>query len=80
MRIDIRDILTLSNEKKYGVVSKASYNDKDYLFLINVDDNSDMKFCYQDNGEVVEVTDKEINTKLIPLFYSVTARILGNQE
>ena len=80
MKIAIKDILTLGNKKRYGVVSKASYNDKDYLFLINILDNSDIKFCYQDNDEVVEVTDKTINTKLLPLFYIETKRVIESES
>lgn len=47
MIIDIKEVLTLSDNNKYVVVSKVSY---------------------EDNEELVEVEDKELNTKLLPMF------------
>lgn len=69
MNIDVKDILTLSDKKEYVVVSKALYDGKEYLYLIDINNDSNFKFCYIDNDEVVESNNKELNTKLIPLFY-----------
>ena len=61
--IDIKDILTLSDNNKY------------YYYLIQ-ENNSDIKFCYENNDELVELNDKELTTKLIPLFVEVTKQEL----
>ena len=69
MNINIRDILELSDNNRYIVVSKVFYDGKDYLYLVDVNDNDNLKFCYLDKDEIVEISDKEINTKLLPLFF-----------
>ena len=69
MSIDIKDILTLDDNNKYVVVSKVYYEGKDFLYLVDVNNNANLKFCYVDNDELVESNDKELNTKLLPLFF-----------
>ena len=76
MNINIKDILTLSDNNKYIVVSKVYYNDKDYLYLVDVDNNNNLKFCYLDSDELVEINDKELNTKLLPLFFEKVKNML----
>ncbi len=68
MNINIKDILELSDNNRYIVVSKVFYDNKDYLYLVDVNDNDNLKFCYLDNDEIVEISDKDINTRLLPLF------------
>lgn len=76
MNINIKDILTLDDDNKYVVVSKVYYEGKDYLYLIDINDNKNLKFCYVDNDAVVEISDKELNTKLLPLFFDKIKDIL----
>lgn len=40
--IELYDILTLENNKKYVVVKELSYNNKDYYFLIEVSEEEDL--------------------------------------
>lgn len=68
MIINIKDTLTLDDNNEYVVVSKISVDDKNYFYLIDKNDNSNVKFCYQDNDELVELNDKELVTRLLPLF------------
>ena len=68
MIINIKDTLTLDDNNEYVVVSKVSVDDKNYFYLIDKNDNSNVKFCYQDNDELVELNDKELVTRLLPLF------------
>lgn len=68
MMIDIKDVLTLDDKNEYVVVSKINYNDKTYYYLIDKNVNSNIKFCYQDGEELVEFNDKQLTTKLLPLF------------
>ena len=69
MSIDIKDILTLDDDNKYVVVSKVYFEGKDFLYLVDINNNANLKFCYVDNDELVESSDKELNTKLLPLFF-----------
>ena len=39
MNINIRDILTLDDDNRYVVVSKIYYNGKDYLYLVDTENN-----------------------------------------
>ena len=68
MIINIKDTLTLDDNNEYVVVSKINSYDKNYFYLIDKNDNSNVKFCYQDNDELVELNDKELVTRLLPLF------------
>lgn len=67
--IDIKDVLTLEDDKKYVVVSKIDYENKVYFYLVGVEEITDVKFGYLDNDEFVEINDKELVTKLLPHFY-----------
>lgn len=66
--IDIKDTIALSDKNEYVVVSKANYNDEVYYYLIDKNDSRNIMFCYQDNNQMVELTDKDLIVKLLPLF------------
>ncbi len=70
MIINIKDVLTLDDDNEYVVVSKVNYNGLIYYYLLDKNDNSNIKFCYEDsvNEELVEIDDKVLITKLLPLF------------
>ena len=68
MIINIKDFLSLDDNNEYVVVSKINVDDMNYFYLIDKNDNSNVKFCYQDNDELVELNDKELVTRLLPLF------------
>ena len=40
MNINSSDILTLDNNNEYVVVSKIVYNESEYIYLVNINDNS----------------------------------------
>ena len=79
MNVDIKDILTLDDGNRYTVVSKANYNDRIYFLIMDVNNNTNIKFCYLDNNELVESEDKIINTKLLPLFIKSTKKSLDEK-
>ena len=68
MIIDIKDILTLDDNNDYVVISKTTYESKTYYYLGDNNNNSHLKFCYEKNDSLVELEDKELTTKLLPLF------------
>ena len=80
MNINIKDILTLSDDNRYVVISKTQYENKEYLYLIDINDNKNMKFCYINGNKIIESNSKELNTKLIPLFYEVSKDMLSMQD
>lgn len=78
MTINIRDTLLLDDNNEYIVVSKANYDNRNYYCLQNEKNVSDRKICYEDNGELVEVNNKDLITKLLPLFFNETWKVIDN--
>lgn len=74
--INIKDTLVLDDDNEYVVVSKTNYNYKSYYYIINNKDNSDFKFCYQENDELVEMEDDKLIKELIPLFFNSVKDVL----
>ena len=68
MIINIKDTLILDDNNEYVVISKVNYDGKNYYYLLDINNKENFKFCYEDNEELVEIEDKELNTKLLPLF------------
>ncbi len=70
--IDIKDVLTLSDGNKYGVVSKTTKDNKIYYYLVDTNDNSNIKFCYESRNEsqidLIEVNDEELIKSLLLSF------------
>ena len=74
MIINIKDTLTLDDNNEYVVISKIYYDNKNYYYLLDKNNNDNFKFCYEDNDELVEIDDKELTTKLLPLFVEVAQK------
>ncbi len=69
MKINIKDILTLDDDNRYIVISKINYEERNYYYLMDVNVNSNIKFCYEEDDELIEIDDNKFITKLLPLFY-----------
>lgn len=78
MTINIKDTLILDDNNEYVVASKVNYKTKMYYYLIDKNDFSNIKFCYEDKGDLVELNDKELVTKLLPLFLKEAANEINN--
>ena len=76
MNLEIKDVVTLDDNNKYVIASIANFEDKRYYYLVDINNNSNLMFCYKDNGDLVESVDKELNTKLLPLFYEASKDII----
>ena len=78
--IELYDILTLEDDKDYTVANMVSYNDSEYLYLIEVDQDENVK---EDNQKIVRrvisdgedsleiVTDKEELDTVSKLFFEL---------
>lgn len=77
MNIDIKDILKLDDNNEYVVVGKVNYENKYYYYLIDMEDPDNLMFCYEDNGDLVEVKDKKLTAKLLPLFLEKSNDIIN---
>ena len=64
---EIGTVLELDDEKNYAVISQINYNEKIYIYLIDIADNSKMMFCELQNDELVTVSDNKLLEKLVLL-------------
>lgn len=66
-------ILTLDDDRRYVVVSKVNYNGKRYLYMVDIENHSDIKMCLENrsnnNIRLIEVEDNELVIKLINEFF-----------
>lgn len=73
--IDAKDIITLSDNNKYGVVSKKTIDNNVYYYLVDINDNRNIKFCRENriNNEIelIEIEDSNIISKLILCFEKI---------
>ena len=74
MNIDIKDRITLDDNNVYVIVSKTNYQNQIYYYLMDANNNENIKFCYENtvNNSLVESTDENINQALLPLFLNAT--------
>ena len=83
MEIEYQDIITLSDKNKYVVASKVKYNDSKYVYLVDINDNTNLKFAEieKDNSlsELDNFRDEELITQLIPLFYNNSKNDIENK-
>ena len=72
MSIKKGSIVTLSDHRKYLVVSRISYRDHFFLYLVEVDHSTNIKFaCEELEGDrlmVTPVSDENLIQCLLPLF------------
>lgn len=80
MNIEIDDILTLDNNKKYTVLSIVEYKEVTYLLLSNVNDNKDAKILElnKEKGSLLEINDDKLYSILMNLFYKELIKELDN--
>lgn len=78
MTFEIKDTLTLDDNNEYVVISKINYKNINYCYLLDKNNEENVNFCYEDNDELVEVDDKELVTKLLPLFVEEAKKEIDN--
>ena len=65
MKYERGDILTLSNNVNYVVVTTVKFEEKDYVYLINQNNYDDVMFCEYYQTSFERVNDKELVDKLL---------------
>lgn len=66
--IEQGELLTLSNDKEYAVVSSITYDGANYVYLLDTDTYKDYKFCKFENDVLKVVKDEELLKTLITKF------------
>ncbi len=78
--LETKDVVELDNNVEYVVVSKLYHTDgRLYYYLLELK-GDDVLFVYEDNGELVEVTDKDLNGQLLELFMEQEVRNLEEED
>ncbi|MDR2531664.1 MAG: hypothetical protein LBC82_02355 [Oscillospiraceae bacterium] len=84
MNIEIKDLITLSDNLNYVVCSKSEYQGATYYYLIDVENNENIKFMQEkradDKTTMIEVEDKELLQQLLPLFFEAGKHILNEVQ
>lgn len=70
MNIEIKDVVTLNDDIRYAVVSKVNYENNVYYYLTEINNVTNIKFLVEnkERNSLVEVEDKGLIQKLLPLF------------
>ncbi|MBQ2910559.1 MAG: hypothetical protein IJE53_07100 [Bacilli bacterium] len=74
--IQIKDVVTLSDQNEYLVVSKVDHEYRNYYYLVDINDNSNVLFLYENGEKLTEVEEPELVSKLLPMFYAKIACLL----
>ena len=62
---NIGTVLYLSDNCSYAVISNIIYEEKEYLYLVDINDNSNMIFALKNNDTLEIVHDTSLINKLI---------------
>jgi len=65
MKIDKNDILTLSDNIKYLVVSKILYESETYLYLVDILNIDNIKIVKNINEDILIIRDEKILDKTL---------------
>jgi len=81
MSIDIKDTITLDDDNKYLVISKVTYRNDIFYYLIDEKDKQ-VKFCIENskNNSLTEIKDEEMIRTLLPMFVNVTKGLMSEME
>lgn len=66
------NILTLTDNNEYCVVDLFNENSTNYVYLVDINDNSNIIYGKLENDEIVEISDAEELEKVIKKVYENT--------
>ena len=69
---EIGNILTLADDNEYSVVDQFNDNGINYVYLVDINNNSNIIYGKFENDEIVELSDAEELEKVIKLVYEHT--------
>ncbi len=71
------NILTLADDNEYSVVDQFNDNGINYVYLVDINNTSNIIYGKLENDEIVEISDAEELEKVIKIVYNNTH---GNKE
>ena len=72
------EIVTLSNKEEYAVVSSIEYEGKKYVYLMDLENYKNFKFCLHEGNKLYVVQDSELIKKLVIKFNTDIKNNIGN--
>ena len=66
--LNIGDIITLNNGKKYVVVSLTNYNNNFYVYISNINNTDDTQIVLYANTQFIIINDESLIDELENIF------------
>lgn len=82
-RIKCGDVITLSDKNEYAVTGITNYQDNEYLYLIDINNNRNIKFVLLSDTKVVVLNPKEdwnLISILLPRFLDSVKDLINFDE
>jgi len=82
MDINIKDTITLNDDNVYVVIGKATYQGGTYYYLIDKNNNENIKFCVENTkkSSLIEIEDSELIRNLLPLFLNSSSKAITKED
>lgn len=77
--MNIKDTVVLDDNNEYVIISKVTYEGKEYYYLVDINNHENIIFCYKDKDELIEIENKDTTEKLLPLFLEAGKSILDEE-
>ena len=71
------DVVTLSDNKEYVIVSKTEFQGVPYLYLVDIENNTNNMICKFDNNSLERVIDTDLLAKLVIIFNDDLKNVLA---
>jgi len=78
MLINVKDVIKLKDDNEYVVISKVNYENRNYYYMIDINNNQNLLYCYEENGKFIEINNHQLLKRLIPLFLKNALTDFGN--
>ena len=81
MNIDTKDTITLNDNNEYVVISKINYQDSIYYYLIDLNNNENVKFCAESKSKestLIDIEDQTLIQSLLPMFLETSKDIIAD--
>lgn len=66
--LDRGDLITLNNNKEYIVINQATFNGKNYIYLVSKDGVSSVAICLLENDTLTTINDGDLVKLLLERF------------
>ena len=70
MNINEKGIVVLSDNNKYMTIKKTEIDGKIYYYFVDIKDDTNIKFLYEDGIELVEIEDANLIESVITKMFS----------